>query len=284
MSATKVIVVPLIGKKDARAAVNYGRSIAKTRSSILQLLYLGDKEEDPAELIATMELSPEDLFNAVVSQVHCPKEDYDKAIITAASRPEVELLIFSDGDDIPYLTTQIVDKVECPLMLIQSESIRDYDKPIEQILVPVDCTPSSAGAIEPAVLIAAEAGAKLHVLHIADRETATEPGSLPLGPYMDQAQHEWPHWIREFWDRFIICVKEIAPQVEFQLHVSRGDIKEEILTYVNTFDVDLVTMAAGVESGDMINSLISKLPCPLLLVRPGKVRHKVCEIAQTFAA
>jgi nucleotide-binding universal stress UspA family protein len=284
MSTNRVIVIPLIGRGDARAAIGFGHRIAVSRQAILQLLYLSEKEEDPAVIISRFHLLPEDLFNSVVRQIHCPKEEFDEAILAVSALPEVEMLIFSDGDDLPNLTKKIVEKASSPILLTQSEFAPTVERGIRKILVPIDCTPSSAVAIESAVLFAEETGASLHVLHIATMETANEAGSLPIGPYMDQPQHDWPLWIREFWDRFIICVKEIAPQINFKLHISRGEIDEEILLYAKSLECDLVTLTAGGSSVELLNRLIRELPCPLLLVQPGKVRTKLCDLTSSFAA
>jgi nucleotide-binding universal stress UspA family protein len=276
MSATNVIIVPLIGKGNARAAVNIGLNVAASRKAILKLLYLSEKEESPSEIIARFGLVPEDLFNAVVQQICCNEDDFIKTILDTASQPEVDMLIFSDGDDTPFITKSLVEKISCPVLLIQSELVAEAGKPIKNILVAIDCTPSSAAAIEPAVHFAELTGADLHVLHITTMGSAKEPGSLPIGPYMDQPQYDWPLWIREFWDRFIVSVKEKVPQVVPHLHISTGDLDKEILRLASELRCDLVTMTSNTNT-ELMYTLMSKLACPLLLVQPGK------ETIETFS-
>src|SRR5947208_14262967 len=118
MSTNKIIIIPMIvGSGDLSAALSFGRLAAMERNAILQLLYLTDLELPPAELIANFGLAPEELFNAVVNQVCCGQKDYEKAILEAAARPGVELVVFSDGGKNKQITQTIIDCASCPVLL-----------------------------------------------------------------------------------------------------------------------------------------------------------------------
>jgi hypothetical protein len=81
---------------------------------------------------------------------------------------------------------------------------------------------------------------------------------------MDQAQYEWPLWTREFWDRFIVCARDLAPQVKLKLEVGYGVVEQEIARCANLLDCDLVIMAVSA-TARIASSLLKVLRCPLLL-------------------
>src|SRR5262249_11295134 len=124
-------------------------------------------------------------------------------------------------------------------------------------------------AVEPALQLAKRFAAQLHILHTAPFVArANEPGNLPLGPYMDQPQYEWPLWMREFWDRFLNNAKAIAPEMKVALHIGQGELSSSIDQFARTFECKLVIMAAAADRS-LHAELLKRLGCPLMLVQAG---------------
>jgi nucleotide-binding universal stress UspA family protein len=266
--AARIVLLPILDDQDARAALKFGHRCADYSQAVLQLLYLNlsQSEETPESLINRLSFTPRDLFNSMVSIIACQPEDCEKVILTASARPEVELLVLSNAPARQELITKLFEQASCPIALSHFE--HNADKPIKRLIVPLDGSPTSASAIEPALRFAADENAQLHVLHIAAvGNFSNEPGSLPIGTYMDQPQYEWPIWMREFWDRFLVCVKEIAPNIKPQLHVAQGEVGAQIEQFVRALDGDLVAMAINSDKA-LAQRLMRNLTCPLLLVRP----------------
>ncbi|MEW6732226.1 MAG: universal stress protein [Acidobacteriota bacterium] len=289
---TKVIIVPVVTARQSQAALSLGRRAAATSGAMLQLFYFTEKEQPPESIIARLGFTPRDMFNAVLTQICGEESKYQAAILEAAARPEVEMMVLAFDGLEPFidehLLESLVEHIPCPVFFTRPDLERLAERPIQQLVVPLDGTPSAAAAIEPAVRLAGENDAQLHVLYIAtDRSAPHEPGSLPIGPYLDQPQHDWPFWIREFWDRFIICTKQIAPQVKSHLHVIHGEVVEEIKRFVHKHDCDLLTMAINLRAADTqadrLRKLMSQLHCPLLLVRPKEANSQCASLYHSAA-
>jgi nucleotide-binding universal stress UspA family protein len=146
-------------------------------------------------------------------------------------------------------------------------------KRVRRILVPLDGTPTAAMAVRPACDIALRRDAELLILHIATsgNRLPKEPGTYIVGMYMDQPQHEWPLWAREFLERFIIAQSELVSKLRLRLHLASGDPSEEIIHFARDHKVDVIVTAwqgrTPLDESKVIRPLLRNSPCPVLIVR-----------------
>jgi nucleotide-binding universal stress UspA family protein len=138
--------------------------------------------------------------------------------------------------------------------------------------VPHDGTPTTAGALAEAMDLAQRSGAELDVLHVPTPEAPTEPGTLGAPQYLDQPQHEWPLWAREFLERTrSLCA--CPPSVQARLFLRRGAPGAEILRFAQERAGDLIVLAwrGRLEPGRarIMQQVLREAPCPMLVLRVG---------------
>ena len=132
-----------------------------------------------------------------------------------------------------------------------------------------DGSPSVSGALGPAAELAREAGAELVVLQVAAETRPLETGSIAPLAYLDQVQHEWPAWSREFLHR-LACHCQLAG-IPVRLLVAHGDPAEETIRVAGAEAVDLIVLAwRGYWEGPRASTLKAVLqgaPCPVMVTR-----------------
>jgi nucleotide-binding universal stress UspA family protein len=141
---------------------------------------------------------------------------------------------------------------------------------LRQILLPHDGIPTTAAAIARTSDLAEKARAELAVLHIASTSAPPpgEPGALMAPRYLDQPQHEWPVWAREFMDR-IVALGGPPPAVRMRLFFACGEPADVIVEFAAEHHTDLVVIAwvAGwePEQRTTMRKVIDQAPGPLLI-------------------
>jgi nucleotide-binding universal stress UspA family protein len=142
---------------------------------------------------------------------------------------------------------------------------------LRRILVPHDGTPTTGYAVGPALALAARAGAELVILHVTGPGAShpTEPGSMTMPRYIDQPQHEWPAWIREFSER--LCAITSSGSVATRTLLGTGEPGHEIVRYTSELEIDLVVLGwHGSLEGSKATTLkevIREAGAPTLILR-----------------
>ena len=90
--------------------------------------------------------------------------------------------------------------------------------------------------------LAQRSGAELNVLHVPTPDAPTEPGAVSAPQYLDQPQHEWPLWEREFLER-TLSLSERPPSIRTRPFLRRGEPGDEILRFVREREGDLIVLA-----------------------------------------
>jgi nucleotide-binding universal stress UspA family protein len=137
---------------------------------------------------------------------------------------------------------------------------------LRRIVVPLEGSPSSSGAMGLTEEAFCSRGREIVVLHVSTADTPDEPGSLPAPRMVDQEQYEWPSWHEEFTMRFATCPEGGRHRTVVRV----GDPAEVIVSEATKPPADLIVLAwQGVFSAGrsmFVRAVLEDAPCPLLLV------------------
>jgi nucleotide-binding universal stress UspA family protein len=172
-----------------------------------------------------------------------------------------------------HVAEEVLRTARCPVVLVGPQWA-SADFKLRQLLLPHDGSPETACALSPAVALAERAGAELLVLHVAGSPAAPPGEGLPVPLYVDQPQHEWPEWTREFLERMeVYC--DLPAHLRPRVFLAQGEAGEEILRFAARRGVDLIATAWH---GSLLDrhaatakALIARARCPVLFTRthPG---------------
>jgi nucleotide-binding universal stress UspA family protein len=169
------------------------------------------------------------------------------------------------------VASAVVRIAPCPVVLVRPE-LGVHPAALRRIIVPEDGTPTTAAALQPAGELAGRSGAELDVLHVAAAAAhqPAEPGTLTAPRYLDQPQHEWPVWTREFLQRLRhLC--HCPSTVQTRLFLRTGEPGAEIVRFARERETDLIVVAwRGHLDGQRaatLRAVVRDAPCPTLVLR-----------------
>lgn len=140
---------------------------------------------------------------------------------------------------------------------------------IKSILFPTDFSHYNDAALEYASRLAAESGAKAHLVHIHDtRELATAMGEAAT-VYADAWQKERDRAARQL-NSMVPTIIDVA----YEHHALQGVPDTEIVDFAKNHKVDLIVMASHGRSGlsrpvmgSVAENAMRHAPCPVLIVK-----------------
>ncbi len=271
---TTTVLVPLEGSPNVTAALPVARGLARLKGATVVLIDVGHEPMTPGQLLDRIGLSVDDVRGLVIDQsIGAPA---DAIVREAAARHAALIVMCSQGPDHPSdpigsVTGDVLRRAPCPVVL--APSIRGR-RPwaLHQLVLPHDGTPTSAAAIAPTADLAARAGAELIVLHVAtpDARRPVEPGTFLTPRYLDQPQHEWPTWEREFVNR-VCCLGHVANAEKIRLVLAQGEADAAILEFVRRHASDLIALAwrggFAPERARTMRRVIRGATCPVIIFR-----------------
>jgi nucleotide-binding universal stress UspA family protein len=275
MTSAKTVLVPLDGSVLATAAVPVARGLAELFHATLAVLHVSDDVLASAALVERMKLSSQDVRGLVVDQRSGAAA---ASIVQEAAERNAALIVMCpqtrmDGRPGAFgsVAEAVLRAALCPVVLVPPTRGR-ADWALHQLLLPHDGTPTSAATIGPATDLASMAAAKLVVLHVATAgtERPTEPGTLVSPRYVDQPQHEWPAWAREFIDR-LRAVGRATDGVDISLALARGEAGSAIVDFARQNDSDLIVLgwrgALEPDRARTMRHVIRETICPVIVFR-----------------
>jgi len=154
--------------------------------------------------------------------------------------------------------------------------------PIKNIVVPTDFSENARLALDKAVDLACQLGAKIYLLHIQDESTlriAVKEGLLREDSTDELLQAEVDRLTQERFESLLISCDVSAIGLE---HLTRrGEADVAIVRFAREIDADLIAVGlrgAGLMGllktavmGSVAEAVIKKSPCPVLVVR---IEHK----------
>ena len=275
MTALPILLVPLDGSSNARAALPVARGLAHLMGATVAVIHVGRERLSPGELLTRTRLSAEDVRGLIIDQ--CIGSPADAIVQAAEARHAALIVMCAPGrlDDPSYpfgsVPGDVLRTAPCPVVLVPP--IRgQYPWILRQLVLPYDGTPTSAAAIAPTADLAARAGADLVVVHVATPgvERPTEPGTFAAPRYLDQPQHEWPLWEREFLER-VQSASHLANIEKIHLVFTQGAISGAILEFARRTASNLIALAwrGGFEPerAQTLRRVIRDANCPVIIFR-----------------
>lgn len=140
---------------------------------------------------------------------------------------------------------------------------------IQSILFPTDFSHYNEAALDYASRLAAESGAKLHLVHVHDtRELNTAMGEAST-IYVDAWQKE-----RSRAERQLKVMVPTVVDVAYEHHALQGVPDAEIVEFAKEHKIDLIVMSSHGRSGltrlvmgSVAENVMRHAPCPVLIVK-----------------
>jgi nucleotide-binding universal stress UspA family protein len=273
MRSPKTVLVPLDGSTSATAAMPVARELSKLLRGNVAVLHVTDDALAPDALPDRVKLLPEEARGLVIE---CRAGAAAELIVQEAVERHAAMIVMCPRirtDLHPHalgsVALAVLRAAPCPTVLVPSA--RGHKSwALRRLLVPHDGTPTSAATIRPATDFALMATAELVVLHVAAPASLrpTEPGTFISPRYIDQPQHEWPTWKREFLDR-LMAVGGTKDEIALRFAVGHGDAGEVIVDYAQHCDLIVMGWRGGLEPdrAQTIRHVIRHTICPVIVFR-----------------
>lgn len=140
---------------------------------------------------------------------------------------------------------------------------------LNQILVPVDFSETSALAFDYALALARAFEAEVHVLHVSDEPFLNAPTTAQK--FRDEYEQQQQQRLEK------LIGSQGAEGVSVISTMQSGSAFYEIIQYAKEHTVDLIVigshgqgMIAHMLLGSVAEKVVRKAPCPVLTVRPGQ--------------
>ncbi len=268
----EAVLVPLDGSEHALAALPVARWIARAANACLHVLHIAERALPPRDLLHKLALDPEDVHGSIIDQ---EEGEPAEAIVRMAEEQGSPFIVLcthtgqrEPAGELGGVALDVIRAARCPVVLVPPFRGREDWSP-GRILFPYDGTPDTAAAACPALEFARAVAEEMIVLHATAPGIAPpdEPGSITAPLYVDQAQHEWPAWGREFLDR--ACWSE-GWTGRLRVHLSVGEPGVETARFARERRTDLIVVAwHGTWEGHAaaVKAVIRDAPCPIMVLR-----------------
>ena len=270
-----LILVPLDGSLQARAALPVAKALGEVMGASLRVVHVSGGMPPPLpELVERLGLEGAALHGwSIDARVGEPSA----TIVDAARVVEARLIVLCTHTAAARPTAilgrtalGVLHAAPCPVVLVPPAPRLASWRP-NRILLPHDGSPTANAAVGPAAELACKAGAELLVVQVgtAGIGAPAERGSLTIPLYVDQPQHEWPHWSGELLERLVCLCPDV--QLRAHLHVRGGEPGPAITRAAAEESADLIVLAwkgewAG-EHAKTLKSVVREAPCPTMIVR-----------------
>lgn len=271
----RTIIVPLDGSVPALAALPVAKRLAEQEGATLHLVHVEGRVHSPRDVLSQIGLTPEEVHNSVLNHLTGPPA---VSIVHQATEHQSILIVMcthtglaKPDSGLGLVAEDVLRLAPCPVVLV-SPGRGMHPWILRQILLPHDGTPTMAAAILPAVDLAEYSGAELWVLHVAAPRTAppVEPGTIRAPRYLDQPQHEWPAWTREFLGR-LYALGHPPEDMTLHLSLAKGEPSQEIVRFATEHESDLIVLAwrghLEAERAATLKAVIQAAPCPVFILR-----------------
>jgi nucleotide-binding universal stress UspA family protein len=274
----KSIVLPLDGSKQARVVLPVAQKLAQLYGAALHATHVGQSHFELTNAASLLGLSDEEAKGITFESGGAgnPAEHISRLIqelphallvMSTAVGPQTQANRFGEVTESVF-----AGKPRCAVVVNAERGEQPWR--LRHILLAHDGTPVSKPAVPPAADLAQRTGAEVIALHVAARgeERPEARGSLAAPLYVDQPQHEWPDWAREFMNR-VVGSGAVDSGIHFKLRVAGGQAGSELAHVAQQDKMDLVVMAwhgHWAEHKECATRVVVRNGgCPVMLVYSG---------------
>lgn len=266
------VLVALHGSAAPTESIAMGRLVSSAMQQPLHGVFVSKLPTPPGDVPRILQV-PTHVLEGIVLDV----EEGDPAGRFAEisdMRPTAFLVVGADpsaGDKfgVGTFAARAIEDSNAPVLVVRPGRTAN----LHRILVPLDGTPSTASALEPASELARAAGASLDIVLVGEAQhppPEAEHGSM-APQYVDQPHHEWPAFSGEFVQRFMRTLGHCTSDVPMRFYLGAGDPGEEILRYADTLNSDLAVLVwhglASARHGAIFQTVLRRAACPVLILR-----------------
>ncbi|MFP8957412.1 ferredoxin Fer [Natrialbaceae archaeon A-CW3] len=245
------ILVPTDGSPVAEDAGTYAIRLAEQFDgalhvvSILEGGLVGGDEEEGERAVDKLAGRARDRGLEVTTELREEDGDVHEEILAAANDCDADLIAMGTTGRsglgrflLGSVAEQTLQESPVPVVTVHEETILEGE--FERVLVPTDGSHSAATALEHAIDLTVDTGARLHVVHVSDEgdvdgvETVdlSSDDEIGLDP-IDEALEQ----LRE------------SPLETVDVSVPEGRVDQQILAVAATHDADCIVMGAHGETG-----------------------------------
>lgn len=283
--ADRLVVVPLDGSSAGATALPVALTVAAQLGARVQALRIGVADSSVGEPWRTMGLEA-----PLQAEVHLRYEVGDpvEGILAASADPSVVLVVMSThghdvgpGQRLASVPKRVLTEAVRPILLTRPELRASGSRPLKRLLVPLDGTPSTTGALAPAMDLARRLRVSIDLLYVLYpfQPRPAEQGSMTLPSYVDQPQYEWPAWRAKVVEWLRCSCDNVPKDAKLDVFLARGLDAQEIGAAIVAFaaehedDAIVVVRRSRLDQGrgHILRYLLDSSPCPVLVV-PGPLR------------
>ncbi|UQA61608.1 universal stress protein [Polyangium aurulentum] len=268
------VLVPLYGRRAPGVAIEMARVVASALHEPLHGMFFSPEPVAASEVPRRMQLSPSALDGFVIDvEVGDPverlaafAERYPTSFLVIETDPEGQN---DEGLGVGDFAARLIEASKAPVLLVPPGTTPR----LERILLPLDGTPSTASALEPAGELARQVGASLDILLVGGARNApqSEHGAMSPPQYVDQPQHEWPAFSDEFLHRFLTGIGHCPEDVPTRFHLGAGDPADQILRHAGDLASHLTVLVwhghLDDRHGSVFRTVLQRAHGPVLVLR-----------------
>lgn len=248
MSGECVVLAPLDGSRTATFALPIARTLARTLDASLHVVHVPpERAALPPDPAAACGLDPQESGNMVID---ARRGQPGEEIVRAADEWESSFIVLcactgprTERGVLGPVAAQVLACATRPVVVVPPARGAD-EWSLRTVLIPHEGAPAAASKLSGALALAHCAGADVYVLHVACPHCPPEPepGAIATPRYVDQQQHEWSAWAREFLDRLAIGLP--APQPGLRVWLAHGEPASTICQFAGQHRADLVVLCS----------------------------------------
>ncbi len=279
------ILVPVDGSELAEQVLAVAERL-RARGAVLHLARVNPAPANPpTPYDETLQLEAESYLDFLVSRLkdrgvaaqwETRTGEIAAEIVSAASQHSCDLIaISSHGRSgvarLVYgsVAERVLQAAAIPTLFVRALGPSGPRPPkVESVLVPLDGTPVSEGALEPAVALARDHGASLQLLYVVESLWAAGDSKLARDQFKE---------VRHVADRLHELANRLrGDQVPTRALVVRGDPSTDVLSHAARYGCDLIVLTptgAGARPaafGHVSEKILRSAPMPVLVVRGRK--------------